>query len=378
MRRVSMTAVGIVALLLGTASPALADDWHQKYEAARKDMLAGRYRDAEAELHALAESATNESDRTLAREMAGLAAAYADRQETTRVVAPSPAARIRSGDELTLLYTSAFLYGAGTGVWYLLETQPDSAVTATLPFAVMTAAPVLAVATLDGYKPLPRGVPHAISAGLYLGLGEGLFAVGFQHARSGRLEDQTPGQSDVRWKPETVAGVLWGGATLGATLGGALGSSLVTTPGRVSFTASTTVWSGTISGLAAGALLGDGSRRAETAWAIGDLGYNAGLASGLLLAGSVSPTVARVRIVDLLGLAGGLSASGFYLTVASHADVRTTEGLAAGGALLGLAAGWVATSGMEPDVPRAPPPISWQPTVTPRAGGATLGIAGTL
>ena len=32
---------------------------------------------------------------------------------------------------------------------------------------------------IDGYKKLPRGLPHAISAGLYLGLGEGIWLVGF-------------------------------------------------------------------------------------------------------------------------------------------------------------------------------------------------------
>ena len=117
-----------------------------------------------------------------------------------------PKEAIRSTDELTLLYTSAFIYGVGTGSWFLLQTKPDSALTATIPFAGFTAAPVIAIATIDGYKKLPRGLPHAISAGLYLGLGEGIWLVGFQHGRSSRIEEHYPdADSHVRWAPESTA-----------------------------------------------------------------------------------------------------------------------------------------------------------------------------
>jgi hypothetical protein len=282
-----------------------------------------------------------------------------------------------------LFYTSAFLYGAGTGAWFLLQTRPDTAATATLPFAALTAAPVIAIATIDGHKKLPRGLPHAMSAGLDLGLGQGIWLVGYQLARSARIEDVDK-DSKVRWEPESTASVLWASATIGAGIGGLVGGYLPTTPGRVSFVASTTMWSGALTGLAAGALLPDDEYRRERAFLAGGAGYNLGLAGGLLGSHVVSPSVARVRLVDLLGIAGALATAGLYLSLASDPDTRATEGLAVLGAGGGLAAGWLLTSGMPRDTTTTTPPGSasgpatFQPTLGAVRGGATLGIGGTL
>lgn len=323
--------------------------------------------------HALARTAPTEADRFRAHEMGRLASQSADRTETP--LPEPPVQATRSTDELALLYTTGFLYGAGSGVWFLLATEPDSAVTATLPFAAITAAPIVAIATIDGAKPFRRGLPHAISAGLYLGLGQSIFAVGFQGARAARLRDEDA-RSDARFRPETVAAVLWSGATLGATLGGALGAGLETTPGRVSFSASTTIWSGVVTGLAAGALLPDDSHRSERAFAVGMGGYDLGLLSGLLFAGRVSPSVARVRLADLSAFAGGVVATGIYLAAASEIDRRAAEGVAAIGIATGLATGWLVTSGMssEPGRRNASPIV--QPSVVPVPGGAAIGAIG--
>lgn len=351
-----------------------ASPWSARYDAARGAMLEGDFERSKEEFRALAALAPSNAERTLALEMARLAAAYASREP--RFASPMPVRSIRSTDELTLLYVSAFLYGAGTGTWFLLEIKPDSAVTATLPFAALTAAPILGVATVDGYRRLGRGVPHAMSAGLYLGLGEAAWLVAFQHARASRIENGNP-SSDVRWSPETTATVLWGGATLGATMGGLLGSALVTTPGRVSFTASTTIWSGALGGLVAGALSPDDERRSERAFAVAGLTYNAGLLGGILTAGSVSPSVTRVRIVDLIGVASALAPLGVYLSVAKDPDTRAAEGIAAIGGTVGLASAWLATSGMPREVP-ATESIVVNPTILPVTGGAAFGFAGTM
>lgn len=363
------------------AAPApAADDWDARYEAAYKALVEGRLRFAASAFHELARTARSDRDRTVAHEMARLATEEADaadaRAGITRV-APTPYP-IRSTDELALLYASGFLYGAGSGVWFLLATEPDSAITATLPFAAIAAAPVIAIATVDGLRPLPRTLPHSISAGLYLGLGESVWAVGFQAARAERIQQADP-SSDQRFRPETVAAVLWGGATAGAVLGGALGTGLRATPGRVSFTASTTLWSGVLTGLLTGAVAGD-PRRSERAYLVGGVGYNLGLAGGLLFAGDVSPSVARVRIVDLFALAGGLATTGLYLTATQDVDVRAAEGLAAAGIGAGIAAGWLATSGMGREAPdaSAAPRAAVQPTVLPVPAGAALGIGGAF
>lgn len=376
---VSSQAASRARLAFDDAEAPPKPTWRARYDRARQRMLDGEYRLAERELRDLEARAETEADRALAHEVADLAKAYADRLESASTYA-RPQRAVRTTDELTVLYVSSFLYGAGTGAWFLLLTEPDSALTATLPFAAITAAPVLAVATVDGNKKLPRGVPHSISAGLYLGLGEGIWVVGYQHGRAGRIEKDDP-NSSVRWKAEGVASVLWGGATLGGVLGGVLGSTLVTTPGRVSFTASTTIWSGTIAGLAAGALLPDDGSRDERAFLVAGAAYNAGLLGGILGASAVSPTVTRVRIADLLAAAGGISASGLYLAVASDPQTRPAEGLAALGAGAGLALGWWVTSGMAREAPGAEPPKSGftaQPSIAPALGGATLGFAGSL
>jgi hypothetical protein len=394
MRRTLSAAFAIAVATV--ASPAFAerpsaqgapDAWAERYDRARSDMIEGRVREAEAEFRALAAQAKTPGERTLALEMARLSAAYVARAEATQKPARDshPRDAVRTTDELTLFYTSAFLYGAGTGAWFLLQTRPDTAATATLPFAALTAAPVIAIATIDGYKKLPRGLPHAMSAGLYLGLGQGIWVVGFQQARSARIED-VDNDSQVRWKPESTASVLWASATIGAGLGGLVGGYLPTTPGRVSFVASTTMWSGALSGLGAGALLPDDEYRRERAFLAGGAGYNLGLAGGILGAHVVSPSVARVRLVDLLGIAGALASAGLYLSLANDPDTRTTEGLAVLGAGGGLAAGWLLTSGMPKDTTTTTPPGSasasgpstFQPTLGAVRGGATLGIGGTL
>lgn len=374
-------ALALAGVLLLAAAPAEAaprqDAWGAELDVARTKMLDGAYRDAERDLRRLAVEAKTELDRSLASELADLAAAYAAQAE--RAPFHGPKKPERSQDEITLLYTSAFLYGMGTGVWFLLETSPDSALTATLPFAALTAAPVIAVATVDGLARFRSGVPHAISAGLYLGLGQGIWITALQHSRVAREREIDPA-TNARWSPEIVATVLWGGATLGATLGGAIGASVPTTPGRVSFTTSTTIWSGAIVGLAAGAILPDDASRQERAYVAAGAGYNAGLVSGLLLAGDVSPSVARVRIVDLLGAAGALATTGLYLSITESPELRLGEGLAAIGATTGLTVGWLATRGMAKELPNTSqkPAPAWRPTVGALRGGATLGLAGEL
>jgi hypothetical protein len=386
MRAITMARsllVGLVgATLIAFARPAVAqpkaDEWQKRYDEARTDMIDGHFRAAEASFRALAAQGRTEAERALATEMARLSATYAERDRRAPPAPPIAAPEARTSDEITLLYASAFLYGAGTGAWFLLQTEPDTALTATLPFAALTALPVVAVFTADSVKKFPRGVPHAISAGLYLGLAQGIWLVGYQNSRGARIAKEDP-RSSVRWAPESNATVLWGSATIGAALGGILGSALETTPGRVSFAASTTMWAGAITGLGAGAVLPDDEHRRERAFLAGGMGLNAGLAGGLFFAGAISPSVARVRLVDLLGIAGGLATAGFYLSIASPVDVRLAEGLTALGAGAGLATGWIVTSGMPKDVPskRSASTIV-QPSLRAAPGGGTLGVSGVF
>ena len=140
----------------------------------------------------------------------------------------------------------------------------------------------------------------------------------------------------------------------------------------------------TLLAFAAGALLPDDEYRRERAFFAGGVGYNLGLGGGLLGAHALSPSVARARLVDLLGIAGGLATAGLYLSLADDPATRTTEGLAVLGAGAGLATGWILTSGMPKDTTTTTPPgaasakPTFQPTLGAVRGGATLGLGGTL
>jgi hypothetical protein len=342
--------------------------WWQRYVDARKELVAGNYDEADLAFQELSRSATSEADRDRALEMSKLAAALSERTKLALYGAPGRP-RATKG-EMWLLYASSFLYGVGTGAWYLLQAEPEEALTATLPFAGLTGAPVLAVALVDNYRPFRRGVPQGISAGLYMGLGQGLWVSAYQHARAKRVGG-TP------WDGAEIASALWGGATLGGVLGGAITTGIDTTPGRVSFVASTTLWAGILSRFGAGVVIPDGPRRSETALLVGGIGYNLGFAGGALLSGVAAPSINRVRIVDLSGLAGGLAAGGLYIAIARSPDQRVAFGLTGGGALAGLTAGWLLTSSMtEAGAPKSAKPSTWQPTVTPTPGGGMVGATG--
>ncbi len=366
-------------------APAPAADapaaWTTRYEAARQHLVDGEYNPAYEEFVALAREAPTPEEKRLALEMAHVSAEGATRAaaqwRAANPVKPTEPMR-RTPDEITLLYTTSFVYGVGTGAWFLLQTQPDSALTATLPFVAIAAAPIIGVAIVDGIHQLPHGVPHAISAGAYLGLGEGIWIVGFQHARSDRISASR--DTSPRWDATVASSVLWGGATLGVVAGAALGTAIPTTPGRVSFTASTTLWGGALTGFTVSSLSRKGGHRSEDALLAAGLGYNVGLGSGLFLARQFSPSIARVRLVDMSGAAGGLVAGGLYLAFAgSDGNSRAGLGLAALGAATGLTIGWLATGGMAREYADAPAPaVTWNPTVIPVEKGAALGIAGFL
>jgi hypothetical protein len=363
-------------------------EWSSRYDAARKQLVDGHFRAAETEFLDLAVNAPSDVDRRLAVELARLAASQAARQELQMATTPGAPGtleeptvrRRRSRDEITLLYATSFLYGAGTGAWFLLQTQPDTAFTATLPFIGITAAPIAALAIIDGNAPLPHGMPHAIADGIYVGFGESLLLVTYQHARAHRV-DAGSSQS-TRWAPSEAASVLWGGATLGGIVGGTLAAGLPTTPGRATYTASFAVWSGVLTGFTAGAVLRETDTRTEHSFLAADVGYNAGLLAGVMSAAAVSPSVTRMRLVDLAGVGGGLAAGGTYLALSGRAtDPRLSLGITALGAATGLVSAWVLTNGMARDLPGEAPParaVTFEPTIAPVAGGVAIGVNGTM
>jgi hypothetical protein len=344
--------------------------WRERYTRARSDLVAARYDRAERELLDLAKTAPTSADATRALDLAALA------RESRARAARTDGPHVRTSDELSVLYTSAFIYGLGTSAWIALETKPQNLAGAALPFIVLTTASVGGVVVADNYRPFRRGVPHSIATGLYLGFGEGLILVGYERSVADR-RDESP------WGQETVARVLWSGATLGGIGGAALGALREPTPGRVSYVGSTSLWTGLVAGFAGAALQPAGDKRGETAFAAAAVGYNLGLASGIWVAPRIAPSVARVRFIDLGGIGGGLlGASGYVLAAGDTSNPRA--GLAA--TSLGMAGGIVLASWLTATMPKDLPADTESPAagatllpmLEPTRGGFVFGAIGAL
>lgn len=336
--------------------------YRERFELARAALIDNRDQEALTAFEQLALDAPNAEDRRVAEEFASLA-----RERVSARQRDLPPPHLRTTDELSVLYTTAFTYGFGTSAWLALQVKPSNFAAAVLPFVAITGAAVGGVALIDNYSPFRLGVPHSISAGTLLGALEGVWLTGYQNAVASRRDEES-------WRSPTVATVLWAGATLGGVAGGLLGSVREPTPGQVSYTTSAALWGGAAGALLAGATESRTSYRAERAYAVGALGYNVALLAALATSPQHAPSVARIRLVDLGGLAGGLLGAGAYLLVADEdSSSRAAMGASAAGALVGLGLSWWATAGM----PDEPHPLVEQtllsrlrPTVVPVRQGA--------
>jgi hypothetical protein len=348
--------------------------WWLQYDRSRSVMIAERYEEAAGLFQELYCSAPDAELRQLAMELQMIAQALAGQHQ-----ALLPDKR-RTSDELSLLYTTAFVYGFGSSAWLALQTKPQSFAGAVLPFALLTTASVGGVAVADGYRPFPMGAPHAIVAGTQIGFLQGVWLVGLQHASVSQDDD------DARWNSSEVSTVVWTGASVGAVIGTTVGFAAEPAPGHSSFISSAALWTGAVSGLFAASLESDIERRGQLAFGVAGAGLNLGLGSGILLARRADPSVARVRFVDLGGFGGSLLGAGAYTVLArSSANVQTGYAAAAIGAASGLGLVWWLTA----DMPKgsAPPALkkpidniagSLVPTVQPVPQGIVVGLAGAL
>ena len=355
---------------------AKAADWQVRYDRAREQLVADHACESVLQLRALEQSPPAESERVRAAELVSFARARC--QLLTGGDQPS----LRTSDEITVLYAAAVMYGLGTGAWIALQVQPKNFGAALLPFVIAAPATVAAVGLADNYRPLRHGIPHAIVAGLYLGLGEGVWITGYQNAYAKHHGEQ-------RWSAERASTALWISTSVGALAGGLVGAWRRPTPGRVSFTASTAIWGGLLSALTTSAVVSNRNERSEDAFLVGSMGYNAGLVAGLLFGPGVAPSITRVRLTDLGGLFGGLAVAGSYALLASQRDTRALLGAAAIGSGLGLGITWWATAGMPADrshdalrpaigqhAPRGLSAVS--PLLAPVPGGVLAGVSGVL
>lgn len=155
------------------------------------------------------------------------------------------------------------------------------------------------------------------------------------------------------------------------------GAQRSTTPGRASFVGSASLWTALVAGAITAGVVPDDDERDNRSWLAAALGVNAGLIAGALTAGSVSPTVARVRFLDLGGIGGLLLSGGLFFASESKSD-RLGALVMGGGTAAGLAVAWFATQGMTRDEPETTTSAFGAPRLVaaPARGRATLGLAG--
>jgi hypothetical protein len=351
-------------------------EWQLKYDEARAKLVAGEFAEAAARFADLESSTTNGADRAVAHAQRTLAEEWLSRGAKLVVRANRegggleqtgalPPPDRRSTDELVSLYTNAALYGIGSGVWLATLTNPQTVAAGVLPALVLTAGSVGTVVALDSTPSFLYGVPQSIVSGLYVGLEEGVVWTGWANSNHANLQTRTQ------------ATLIWSLSSIGAVGGGILGQALGTTPGRASWVGSAALWTGTIAGLVAGAAIRDGS---TDALAVAGTGLTIGVGIGLATASSASPSIARVRLLDLSGLLGGLTTGALYAAAANdHSDGRAAAGVVALGTASGLVAGWFLTQSIQDDHPRRNLGLDRiRPMVLPAKSGAMIGASASL
>ena len=430
----SATAPAASASAGATAAPVTGGrvdpaEWQARYDAAGRLMMGGDYMGALQVYSALAATAPSENARSLALEQLRVATEYAHRQQrpaptgttpaptstgpTTTLDSPPselppPPRRVhdphaRTTDELFFLYLATPVYGFTTGFWLDSLISKARATTSygndspTIgAFFVglgATGLSALAVAMLDGGKKLKYGAPQSITTGLAIGFGEG---VGMAIWAGNRASDSK--SSYVQF-----TSYLWGLSTVGIIAGSAVAATIPTTPGRSAWVGTTSLASGFVLGGLAGALTPpaintyyggysspDSSPSFRNLGITAAIGGLAGLGAGVLTAPLLSPSIARVRFIDLAWLSGGALSLGFCVAYASGngCDDRVRFGVMSAGVGVGFLVGALATMGMKGDpledhVEGATPKEASfldkvMPTMMPTQGGMTLGLAGQL
>ncbi|CAN5404376.1 hypothetical protein BH09MYX1_BH09MYX1_64790 [soil metagenome] len=379
-------------------------------------MTAGDFLGAIQDYSALAASAPNEVARNLALEQLRIASEYASRNgrpapppSTAGAPPPPPLPRPqaeappsfvpwtpkppdrshRTTDELVFLYTATPMYGFTTGFFLdaLITGADGYRDQATLGAFFIglgaTGISALSVALLDNAKVFKYGMPQAIFTGFTVGFGAG---VGMALWAGNRAET-----SFSTYRKFTA--FSWGFSTAGVAAGAILGATIPTTPGRSAWVGTTAITAGFLFGGLAGAATPVNTtsndavaRNFGITSAIAGLG---GVGIGLATAPLLSPSISRVRYIDLGWLSGGVLGLGFcaaYGNSGRGCSEPAYFGALSAGAGLGFLAGLFATIAMKPEsLPTADEQkkTSWLdtmvPTVAPTEGGGfSVGVAGAL
>lgn len=361
--------------------PEIVAQWRNFYERGKAAMATGSFPLAARMLNDVARQAPDPALQGQARELADLATYWA----RNRYILTPPANTMpfggkskanlpneRSIDELAILYANTLVWGTGFGVVIGFNSDSGDPSTFFLPAIGMSALGAGAIALADvKFGPMPYGVPQSITSGMYMG-----FEAGFYLAAI--LEGERVIERD---EEKILPGLVWGSMSAGALIGGLVGTTNPTTPGRASFTSSGALWGGLFSSLVTvGFLDGDFN---SAPFITGLIGAAAGGTLTGVLGGSVAPSIARVRFIDVGAVGGGLVFGGLYASIADRYDGQALAFLTSAGIVAGLATSAYLTRDMERDEPRsgkAPKAAAFRmsPYLVPQAGGGTLGFSGTF
>ncbi|HKO92991.1 MAG TPA: hypothetical protein VJU61_17670 [Polyangiaceae bacterium] len=219
-------------------------------------------------------------------------------------VGPSAPARSASDFESGTLYVTSTAYGLGVGIWLGAELGLDDPGLRLIPPALFgVAAPVAAY--IWNQPRLPRGVPGALSAGLFIGAGEGLGLAALQMT-----------SADDPWGALAVSRVVVIGSTVGGIGGYVLGELQRPSPNISAFASSGVVW-GSLVGSAIGfgaSAEGVGFSEANDTMALGGLiGFNAGLVVTMGLSTVFVPSPQQISWMWLGAGVGAVASLPVYL-----------------------------------------------------------------
>lgn len=367
--------------------------WPARYAAAKQSLLDGEWDKAATALEELSNGAPSVEDARAAKELAELArywqkrdVAFIQRQALGESTWSSKAVGRRTTDELVSLYTIGAFYGAGLGLSIAALATPSGsnpdAAAFIIPAIIGAGMGIGGVALTDVFGRIHYGQAESTVTGTFLGLGEALL-FDSMHAAI------TSGNGSS-WDPKAYIGIGIATTTLGGAAGVLVGGLLPMTPGRASWVTSAALWGGgMVAGIASAIAGGAKAQDVDGVLVAAFAGYNVGIAGGILSAAPLSPSLARVRLIDLGAIVGGLTAFGLYAAVAASTGNKTLDGFAAMGCTgLGIGAGiattFVLTRNMAPDRPNEPgTPIKpttadIHPMLYPLPGGGSVGFAGTF
>ena len=345
------------------AQPGAPTAWQSAYNKAKNEFILGHFAQAEAQLKELIARAGDAVERARAEELLSVTlewnrrgATLVEQRELQGSDLLARRTDRRTADEIGVLYTSSVAYGLGTGLWVSVLNDSNDVASWVLPPLLFAGAAAGAVAILDSGKGLRYGTAQSISSGMWLGLWQGL-AWGSYYQASTSSSEQLSGKQ--------YASLLFATTTAGALTGGLVGTLSSTTPGRAAFVGSASLWPAVILGCGIGALSSDkNDTRDDNSLLAASLGLTAGSVVGMLFAGDVAPTTARVRFLDLGAIAGSLALGGLLLATNDKNPEPALAGVSIG-STVGLGLAWWLTSDMpritgpRPPAPVLPPSSPW-------------------